>query len=79
MILICFLFFAPYYVFILLGVIGMFVFPKYYESVILFFLSDVIYGTKEIRYFDFVYITSIVGIVLFFIIEFTKNKLRFYK
>lgn len=73
------LFFLPFWVFIILSLVGMFLFLDYYEALFLLFFADMLYGTRENRYFNFVYIYSIFGLILFFTINFIKQKIRFNK
>jgi len=68
--------FWPFWVSIILGLIGIIYFSKYWESIILFLLSDLLYGTKEERFFNIYFISFIISLLTLIIIEFLKKKLR---
>lgn len=72
------LFYLPFWVFLILGFVGMFLFQNYYESLVLFLFADLLYGTKQSRYFDFLYMYSFVGVLIFYLLNFIKQKMRFY-
>lgn len=73
------MFFLPFYFLIIFAIIGLFLFKRYYEALIILLFADLLFGTKQSYFLDVVYMYSILGIVLFFIIEFLKKKLRYYK
>lgn len=73
------MFFLPFYFLIILTIVGVFLFKKYYEALFILFIADLLFGTKQIHFLNVVYVYSIMGIFLFFIIEFLKEKLRYYK
>ncbi|PIZ87545.1 hypothetical protein COX93_00690 [Candidatus Nomurabacteria bacterium CG_4_10_14_0_2_um_filter_30_12] len=68
--------FWPFWVSIILGLIGIIYFSKYWESIILFLLSDLLYGIREERFFNIYFISFIVSLLTLIIIEFLKKKLR---
>lgn len=70
--------FLPFYITIPLAIFGLFYFPVYFESIVLLFISDLLYGAKEMRYFDFRFVMSSLTLLLFILIVFFKKKLKFY-
>lgn len=73
------MFFLPFYFLIILAIIGLFLFQKYYEALFILLFADLLFGTKQSAFLNVVYVYSIIGIFLFFMIEFLKKKLRYYK
>jgi hypothetical protein len=73
------LFFMPFWVSVILAIIGMFYFPIYFEAVLLFFLSDLLYGTKEAKFFEMIFVSFFLSLILLISIEILKKKLKFYK
>lgn len=71
------IFFLPFWVSVLIGIASMIFFRKYYEVLIFFFIFDLLYAVKIDIFSDFVFVTFIAGVLLFIIIEFIKDKLRF--
>ena len=71
--------FLPFYFLIIFAIIGMFLFKKYYEALFILVLADLLFGTKQSVFLNIVYVYFTLGIILFFIIEFLKKKLRYYK
>jgi len=69
--------FVPFWVSVILAFAGMAYFPFFLEAVFLFFLSDLLYGTSEIKLFNTVFVSFILALVCFIILELLKNKLRF--
>lgn len=61
-----------------LALIGMAYFSFYIEAIFLFFLLDLLYGVKEIRFNNNVFLSFSIIIVIFIIIELAKKKLKFY-
>ena len=68
--------FLPFWVTVILALAGMIYFPVYWEAVALFFLSDLLYGTREARYFDIFFVSFIVSFLVLIIIELLKKKIR---
>jgi len=69
--------FMPFWVSAILALAGMAYFPFFLEAVFLFFLSDLLYGVPEPRLFNIVFVSFILALTCFIIIELLKNKLRF--
>jgi len=70
--------FWPFWLSLLLGLGAMIYFPIFGEAVLLFFISDLLYGTQEMKFFGITYISLIVSTLVLLIIEYFKKKLRFY-
>ena len=70
--------FAPFWVSTILGLAFMAYFSLYLEAVFIFFLSDTLYGVKEVKLFGMVFVASIVSVAVLLVVEFFKKKLRFY-
>jgi len=70
--------FLPFYISVILAILGMFYFKIFWEAVIILFLSDLLYGTKEAKFLNTLFISFIVSILILILIEFLKRKLKFY-
>lgn len=70
--------FMPFWLSVILVLAGMIYFPFFLEAVILFFLSDLLYGAREAKYFQMVFVSLTISILALTIIEFLKKKLKFY-
>ena len=68
----------PWWVSIILALLGMIYFSFFVEAVILFFISDLLYGVPQMRFLNVVFISSILSLICFIILELLKKKLRFY-
>jgi len=68
--------FLPWWVALLLGVLGTFYFSRYYEIIILGIFIDVIYGAPEPSFIPFTLFFTAISIALYTLIRITKTKLR---
>lgn len=68
--------FLPFWVSVVLALAGMLAFPFFLEAVFLLFLSDLLYGAKEARFFSAVFISLITAVLFFIAVEFFKKKTR---
>ncbi len=68
----------PFWLSVILALAGMMLFPVYVEGVALLFLSDLLFGVEEARYFGIVFISLIVGILALLLAEVLKKRLKFY-
>jgi hypothetical protein len=68
--------FMPFWVSVILAFLGMVYFPFFLEAVFLFFLSDLLYGVPEPRFFHTVFVSFIMALVCFIVLELIKKKLR---
>jgi hypothetical protein len=70
--------FMPWWLFLILALSGMVYFPFFLEAVFLSLLSDLLYGTPEIKLFHSVYVSFILILVCFVFLEILKKKLRLH-
>jgi hypothetical protein len=70
------LLFLPFWVSVIVGLIGMSFFSFFWESIVLFLLSDLLYGIREARFLNIFFITLITSFLALVIIEFLKKKIR---
>lgn len=74
----------PWWLYIIVGIFGIFLFANFYEFFIISILSDLLYGpTQAITVFSeknilFAFILSIISIILIMFIEKFKKNLLFY-
>jgi uncharacterized membrane-anchored protein YitT (DUF2179 family) len=68
----------PFWVSSLLAIAGMFYFNLFIEAVIIFLMSDFIYGVSEQKFHDNMFVSFLVSMILLTIIEIVKRKLKFY-
>lgn len=69
----------PFWLSIILILIAMAYFLFFLEGIVLFFLSDLLYGTSEIRFFNIFFISTIISFLFLVIIELLKKKIRISK
>jgi len=70
--------FMPFWLSIILAFAGMIYFSFFWEAIVLFFLSDLLYGAREGRFFYMVFISLIISILVLLMLEFLKKKFKFY-
>ena len=70
--------FLPFWVSILLALAGMFYFSVFWETVVLFLLSDLLYGAGEAKFHGAVFVSFVSAIIVIIAIEIVKKKLKFY-
>lgn len=68
----------PFWVSVVVALAGMIYFNIFWEAVILFFLSDLLYGTREAKFSSAIFISFITVMVILIIIEIVKKKVKFY-
>ena len=68
----------PFWVSVILAFMGMVYFPLFLEAVFLFLLSDLLYGAREAKLGGMIFVSYIITVVVFILIEFLKKKLKFY-
>jgi len=69
--------FLPFWISFILAFAAMAYFSFFLEAVILFFLSDLLFGAREARFFEIIFVSSIIALCCFIILELFKKKLRF--
>ncbi len=70
--------FFPIWVSIPIAVVSMIYFNIFLEAIFLFLLSDLLFGVKEVRFFDITFISFIFSAIFLFLLEIFKRKLKFY-
>ncbi len=68
----------PFWISIILALIGMVIFSIFWEAVIIFLLTDLLYGVKEARFFNIFFIYFLASILVLIALELIKKKLKFY-
>lgn len=70
--------FLPLWVSVILAFAGMIYFSKFYEAVVLFLLSDALYGISEAKFYGTAFVSFFTFLTALIIIEAFKKKLKFY-
>ncbi|OGI76048.1 hypothetical protein A3C67_00485 [Candidatus Nomurabacteria bacterium RIFCSPHIGHO2_02_FULL_42_19] len=70
--------FMPFWVSMLLAAGLMLYFPVFWETVLLFLLSDLLFGVAEARFFGITYVSFIAALLFLIGLEIIKKKLKFY-
>lgn len=70
--------FWPFWLSVILALGGMFYFNIFWEAIALFLLSDLLYGVKETKFSGVIFISFILAVLVFILIEILKKKLKFY-
>lgn len=68
----------PFWVSAILALFCIVFFSKFFEAPILFLLSDLLYGAKEEKFYNMVFISFIIITIVLLTIEALKNKIKFY-
>jgi len=68
----------PWWLVSIFLLIGLFLFKKFYEVFFFALLIDLTYGTGALGFLSFSYTTLAFFIIVFFLIEATKKRLKFY-
>jgi len=63
---------------VILALLAMAYFNVFWEVIPLFFLSDLLYGTRGEKNAPIFFISFIISIIILVAIEITKRKLKFY-
>lgn len=69
----------PLWVSVILALLGMVYFDIFWEAAVLFLLSDLLYGVREVKFSATFFISFVVASIVLVIIEIIKKKLKFYK
>ncbi len=77
-ILVSTIFFLPWWVSVMLGVIAAFIFHDFYELVVVGVIIDSLYNASIPRFYHFQFVVSVSLVVIFILIQYIKPKLRFY-
>ena len=71
-------FFAPFWCTVLLSLWGLFHFRRFYEALGAALLLDLLYGLPIVRFWHVPFFLTLVTLVVFIAIEFTKTKMTLY-
>ncbi|MFA6076741.1 MAG: hypothetical protein WC735_01555 [Candidatus Paceibacterota bacterium] len=77
--LLFFILFMPFWVSVVLALAGMAYFSFFIEAVFLFLLVDLLYGAREPKLFNMVFVSFILAVISLAVVELSKRKLRFNK
>ncbi len=69
--------FLPFWVSMILALVGIIYFNYYFEAVTLALLSDLLFGTPEIKFYNMVFVSFFTALILLFVAQFIKKKIRF--
>jgi len=70
--------FLPFWISVILALAGMIYFHIFWEAILLFFLSDLLYGINASKNSPLILISFFVSIIVLVIIELIKTRLNFY-
>ncbi|MFZ1019888.1 MAG: hypothetical protein WAN61_02775 [Minisyncoccia bacterium] len=70
--------FWPFWLSVLLAITGMIYFKLFWEAILLFLLSDLLYGINGAKNSPAIFISFFVSILILIIIEIIKKRLKFY-
>ena len=71
--------FLPFWLSFIIAAGAMFFFSFFAEAVLLFLLSDLLFGIPEERYAGIVFLSFILSLILLIVIESAKRKMRIYR
>ncbi len=69
------IFYFPFWLTVAFSIALVLYFENYYEFIIAYFVIDLVYGTKEPKFFNIQYVLTIISLAIFFLIKFVKSKL----
>ena len=69
--------FMPFWFSVILVLLGIIYFSFFFEALILIFISDLLHGANEGRYFHSIFLSLVIFSLLFILIEFLKKKFIF--
>jgi len=70
--------FMPFWISIILVLIVIAYFPLFLEAVVIFLISDLMFGIPEAKFANYVFVSSTTVFILLIIFELLKNKIKFY-
>jgi hypothetical protein len=71
--------FWPFWVSAILALLGIIYFRVFWEAIVLFFISDLLFGIGENRFWNITLVATIFIVILLLLVEFIKRKLKNYK
>jgi hypothetical protein len=69
--------FWPFWVSVILALVGIVYFDKFYEAPLLFMLSDILNGTPEAKFSGMVFVSFFASIIILLIAEALKKNSNF--
>jgi hypothetical protein len=69
------IFVMPFWILVTLAIVGLIYFKNFYEFIGVFMISDFLYAVPLERFSGSVFVLTITSVVVFVIINFTKNKM----
>lgn len=70
--------FMPFWVSVILAFLAIVYFSLFWEAVVIFLLSDLLYGIKETKSFHTIFISFTVTLIFLITIEIVKKKVKYY-
>lgn len=69
--------FMPFWVSVILALVGMIYFSYFVEAVFMFLLSDLLFGVPEVKFLNAVFISFFLKIFCLIVVELLKKTFRF--
>lgn len=69
----------PFWVSVILALFGIIYFKYYWESTVLLFISDLLYGIKGDRFWGIYFVSFFISLIVLILAEFLKKKIRLSK
>jgi len=66
--------FMPFWVSFILVLLGLAYFPIFFEAVLIFLISDLLYAVPQARFLNFVFISSTSIFICLIVLEFIQDK-----
>jgi hypothetical protein len=66
----------PFWVSIILALAGIVYFSVFWEAVILFLLSDLLYGAREVKFAGIIFVSFVVALIVLIAAEIFKKETR---
>jgi hypothetical protein len=79
LILLISIFTVPIYVSLALGLIMMFYFSYFFEALIIFLIADLFYGVAKTQFWDITYVSFLISLLSFVVLEIIKTRLNLSK
>jgi len=70
--------FMPFWVSAILALVGMFYFNVFWEATALFFLSDLLFGIREVKNSPIIFTSFFISVLFLITLEILKKKLLIY-
>ena len=68
--------FMPIYVSLFLVLFGIIYFNLFLEGPVLLLVSDLLYGVKEVRFFNFLFVSFFLSLLVLVVVELLKKRLK---